>query len=147
MQVDNPAPKRKLIDIVRMYQVLLGRVEGYLRGDIEQTDIANYLGLSVSNYYSKRQGTKRFTYDEVKLLLERFGSEEEKEQYAEFIAIRDGLYSRLLETNIPLAQYRRLINLQHHKNLARRRDHPDTWKVGDMETIGLYMESVAHYID
>lgn len=147
MPTDAPPPKRKLIDIVRNYQSLLKRVDDYLRQDVEHADIAKYLELSISNYYSKRQGERRFTYYDIHQLLERFGTEQEKAQYKEFIDVRDKVYSCLVESRVPLAQYRRLIHLQHHKNLLRRRDHPDTWKVEDLEIIGQFMESIAYCID
>ena len=147
MSTDAPPQKRKLIDIVKNYKALLQRVDEYLRLDIEHADVAHYLGLSISNYYSKRKGERRFTYHDIKQLLERFGTEEEKRQYYQFIEVRDKVYNCLVESRVPLAQYRRLIHLQHHKNLIRRRDHPDTWKVEDLEIIGQFMESIAYCID
>ena len=147
MSTDTPTQKRKLIDIVKSYQALLSRVGEYLRQDMEHADVAKYLGLSLSNYYSKRQGERRFTYQDIQRLIERFGTTEEKEQYQQFIDVRDKVYYCLVESRVPLAQYRRLIHLQHHKNLIRRRDHPGTWKVEDLEVIGQFMESIAYCID
>ena len=147
MSTDAHTQKRKLIDIVKSYQALLSRVGEYLRQDIEHADVAKYLELSLSNYYSKRQGERRFTYQDIQRLIERLGTTEDKEQYQQFIDVRDKVYYCLVESRVPLAQYRRLIHLQHHKNLIRRRDHPDTWKVEDLEVIGQFMESIAYCID
>lgn len=142
-----PPVKRKLIDIVITYQGLLKRVDGYLKQDLEHPEIAAYLGLSLTNYYTKRRGERRFSYQDVCLLLERFGTKEEITQYREFIEVRDKVYNCLQDSHVPLVQYRRLLNLQHYRDLARRRDHPDTWRIEDLELVGQFMESIAYCID
>ncbi|RYC66636.1 hypothetical protein [Spirosoma sordidisoli] len=146
MLTDVPPVKRKLIDIVRTYQGLLKQIDGYLKQDLEHPEIAAYLGLSLTNYYTKRRGERRFSYQDVRLLLERFGSQEEIAHYWEFIEVRDKVYSCLQDSHIPLVQYRRLLNLQHYRDLARRRDHPDTWRIEDLELVGRFMESIAYCI-
>jgi hypothetical protein len=32
--------------------------------------------------------------------------------------------------------FRRLLGLQHYRDLARQRDHPDTWRLEELEQIG-----------
>lgn len=147
MLTDVPPVKRKLIDIVRTYQGLLKLIDGYLKQDLEHPEIAAYLGLSLTNYYTKRRGERRFSYQDVRLLLERFGTKEELVHYWEFIEVRDKVYNCLQESHVPLVQYRRLLNLQHYRDLARRRDHPDTWRIEDLELVGQFMESIAYCID
>lgn len=146
MPTETPATKRKLIDIVRTYQGLLKRVDSYLKQDLEHPEIAAYLGLSLTNYYTKRRGERRFSYQDVRLILERFGTKEEIADYLEFIEVRDKVYNCLQDSHVPLAQYRRLLHLQHYRDLARRRDHPDTWKLEDLELVGQFMESIAYCI-
>lgn len=146
MLTDAPPVKRKLIDIVRTYQGLLKQIDGYLKQDLEHPEIAAYLGLSLTNYYTKRRGERRFSYQDVRLLLERFGNQEEIEHYWEFIEVRDKVYNCLQDSHVPLVQYRRLLNLQHYRDLARRRDHPDTWRIEDLELVGRFMESIAYCI-
>jgi len=146
MPRDAPAAKRKLIDIVRTYQGLLKQVDGYLKQDLEHPEIAAYLGLSLTNYYTKRRGERRFSYQDVRLILERFGTQEEIAQYLEFIEVRDTIYNCLQDSHVPLVHYRRLLDLQHYRDLARRRDHPDTWRIEDLERIGQFMESIAYCI-
>ena len=146
MLTEIPPVKRKLIDVVRTYQGLMKRVDGYLNQDLEHPEIAAYLGLSLTNYYTKRRGERRFTYQDVRRILERFGTPEEMAQYGEFIEVRDNIYNCLQDSHIPLAQYRRLLNLQHYRDLARRRDHPDTWRIEDLELVGQFMESIAYCI-
>lgn len=145
--MDAPPSKRKLIDIVRNYQGLLVRVHEYLKENQEHANIAKYLGLSLSNYYSKRKGERRFTYSNVQKLLELFGTDEEKQEYDDFIEVRNNIYKCLKESGVSIAKYRRIVNLNHHKLMTRRRDHPESWRIEDLEKIGLYMESVAHCID
>lgn len=146
MLTDPPPVKRKLIDIVRTYQGLLKQIDGYLKQDLEHPEIAAYLGLSLTNYYTKRRGERRFSYQDVRLLLERFGNQEEIAHYREFIEVRDKVYNCLQDSHVPLVQYRRLLNLQHYRDLARRRDHPDTWRIEDLELVGRFMESIAYCI-
>ena len=147
MLTDVPPVKRKLIDIVRTYQGLLKLIDGYLKQDLEHPEIAAYLGLSLTNYYTKRRGERRFSYQDVRLLLERFGTQEQVTHYWEFIEVRDKVYNCLQDSHVPLVQYRRLLNLQHYRDLARRRDHPDTWRIEDLELVGQFMESIAYCID
>jgi hypothetical protein len=146
MLTDASPVKRKLIDIVRTYQGLLKQIDGYLKQDLEHPEIAAYLGLSLTNYYTKRRGERRFSYQDVRLLLERFGNQEEIAHYWEFIGVRDKVYNCLQDSHVPLVQYRRLLNLQHYRDLARRRDHPDTWRIEDLELVGRFMESIAYCI-
>jgi hypothetical protein len=146
MQTDASAAKRKLIDIVKSYQSLLGRVNEYLHQELEHPEVAAYLGLSPTNYYIKRRGDRRFTYQDVELILKRFGTPDEMALYCAFIDVRDKLFNCLQESPVPLVQYRRILGLQHYRELARRRDHPDTWRIEDMETVGHYMESIAYCI-
>lgn len=138
--------KRKLIDIVNSYKHLLTCVDTYLQHDLEHPAIAVYLGVSLTNYYTKRRGGLRFTYSDVQKILERFGTPEEIAQYWAFIEVRDTIFNCLQESPIPLVQYRRILGLQHYRELARRRDHPDSWKVEDLEAVGEYMESIAYCI-
>lgn len=147
MLTDTPTVKRKLIDLVRTYQGLLKQVDGYLKQDLEHPEIAVYLGLSLTNYYTKRRGERRFSYQDVQLLLERFGTATEMEQYQEFIKVRDTVFDCIQKSPIPLVRFRRLLDLQHYRDLARRRDHPDTWRIDELEAIGKFMESVPECFD
>ncbi len=147
MPKDISSRKRKLIDIVRNYQHLLIWLHECLQEQHQHAEIAEYLGLSTSNYYSKRKGERRFTYEDVKKLVARLGSNRQKQTYDEFIEVRDKLYNCLLESQIPMARYRRIAKLQNNSLMTRRRDHPETWKLEDLERIGLFMESIAYCID
>ncbi len=141
-----PTAKRKLIDIVNSYKHLLTCVDTYLKQEMEHPEMASYLGVSLTNYYTKRRGDLRFTYGDVLRILERCGTQQEVAQYRAFIEVRDNLFNCLQESPIPLTQYRRILGLQHYRELARRRDHPDSWKVEDLEAVGEYMESIAYCI-
>lgn len=138
--------KRKLIDVVNSYKNLLTCAETYLQQDLEHPEMATYLGISLTNYYTKRRGGLRFTYGDVLKILERFGTPEQIAEYQAFIEVRDNIFNCLQESPVPLVQYRRILGLQHYRELARRRDHPDSWKVEDLEVIGEYMESIAYCI-
>lgn len=144
MTTDPPPQKQKLIDAVQVYKALLMRVDAYLKQDLKHPEIATYLKLSLTNYYTKRRGERRYTYEEVRLILERFGTQEELKQFREFIDVRDKVYDCLKESPVPLTEYRRLLSLQHHRDLAHRRDFPDTWRIEDLELIGHFMESVGY---
>ncbi|KAB7725863.1 hypothetical protein F5984_25585 [Rudanella paleaurantiibacter] len=146
MPTDAPPAKRKLIDFVNSYKHLLTCVDTYLQQDLNHPEVAAFLGISLTNYYTKRRGELRFTYNDVQKILERYGTPEEIAQYKTFIEVRDNIFNCLRESPISLAQYRRILGLQHYRELARRRDHPDSWKVEDLETVGLYMESLAYCI-
>lgn len=39
--------------------------------------------------------------------------------------------------------FRRLQGLQHYRDLARRRDHPDTWRLEELEQIGIYVAQIG----
>ena len=147
MPADVPPVKRKLIDVVKTYQSLLKQVDSYLQQVLEHPDIAAHLGLSLTNYYTKRRGERRFSYEDVRLILERFGTTEEMQQYREFIGMRNNVFDCIQKSPIPLVRFRRLLGLQHYRDLARRRDHPDTWRIEELEAIGQFMESIPECFD
>jgi hypothetical protein len=146
MPVEATPAKRKLIDFVHTYRQLLTCAHTYLHQELEHPEMALYMGISLTNYYTKRRGDLRLTYADVLKILERCGTPEEVAQYRAFIEVRDAVFDCLQASPIPLVQYRRILGLQHYRELARRRDHPDSWKIEDLETVGEYMESIAYCI-
>ena len=109
--------------------------------------VASYLGLSLSNYYSKRCRERQFTYADIEQLVNRFGSEADLADYKQFTTVRYSLYGRLENLPIPLTEYRRILNIQHIHSLDRRRDHPDTWTIGDLKKIGAFFDKIASAIE
>ncbi len=117
-----------LSQIVVKYNQLIDRlIERLLIEDARL--VASYLGLSLSNYYSKRCRERQFTYADIEKLVNRFGREADLADYKQFTAVRHSLFERLEALPIPLTEYRRILNLQHIRSLDRRKDHPNTWQL------------------
>lgn len=136
-----PTPSN-LLEAVSRYRSLLTRMTQKVGGEDAPT-LARYLGLSMTRYYVKRRGERPFNYVDVTRLVERYGSEQDRDDLQTFITIRNGLFTRLQHLPIPLVAFRRLLGLQHYRDLARRRDHPDTWRLEELEQIGTYLSQIG----
>lgn len=139
-------PQKEAINLnqaVSRYRSLVARLVERLQLE-DAPAVASYLGLSRSNYYAKRSEERPFQYGDVIRLVERYGTEEDRADLSRFLKARDGLYTWMEGSPIPLARFRSLLGLQHHKNLVRRGEHPDTWKLEDMEQIGAFIEGLAY---
>jgi hypothetical protein len=133
---------RNLLETVSRYRAILASVLQEAAQEDAPT-VAGYLGLSLTNYYTKRRGEQRFTYADVSRLVERYGSDEDRADLQTFFIARDGLYTWLQNSPILLVQFRRLLGLQHYRDLARRGEHPDTWRLDDLEKIGQFVAQVG----
>ena len=133
---------RNLLEAVSRYREILTSVTQRAAQEDAPT-VASYLGLSLTNYYTKRRGELPFTYGDVSRLVERYGNEQDRADLQTFFKARDGLYSWLQNSPIPLVRFRRLLGLQHYRDLAHRGEHPDTWRLADLEKIGHFLAQVG----
>ncbi|MGF7219262.1 hypothetical protein GGR92_005445 [Spirosoma lacussanchae] len=133
---------RSLLQVVSRYREILTSVTQRAAQEDAPT-VASFLGLSLTNYYTKRRGERPFNYADVCRLVERYGDEQDRADLQTFLNVRDGLYSQLQNSPIPLVRFRRLLGLQHYRDLARRREHPDTWRLADLEKIGQFLAQVG----
>lgn len=135
---------RNLLEAISRYREILTSVTQRAAQE-DAPEGANFLGLNLTNYYTKRRGELPFTYAGVSRLVERYGSDQERTDLQAFFQIRDGLYSWLQNSPIPLVRFRRLLGLQHYRDLSRRGQHPDTWRLDDLEKIGRFLAQVGWY--
>lgn len=133
---------RNLLEAVSRYREIVTHVTQRAAQE-DAPEVASFLGLSLTNYYTKRRGERPFTYADVSRLVERYGNEQDRADLQTFFKARDGLYSRLQNSPVPLVRFRRLLGLQHYRDLARRREHPDTWRLADLEKIGQFLAQVG----
>ncbi|WP_077924482.1 hypothetical protein [Spirosoma sp. 209] len=133
---------RNLLEAVSRYRAILTKVTQQAAQEDAPT-VASYLGLSMTNYYIKRRGERPFNYADVARLVERYGNDDDRAELQTFFKARDGLYSWLQNSPIPLVEFRRLLGLQHYRDLARRGTHPDTWRLDDLEKIGQFLAQVG----
>ncbi|WP_019991497.1 hypothetical protein [Rudanella lutea] len=133
---------RSLLQVVSRYREILTSVTQRAAQEDAPT-VASFLGLSLTNYYTKRRGELPFTYADVTRLTHRYGTEQERADLQRFFQARDGLYSWLQNSPIPLVRFRRLLGLQHYRDFSRRGQHPDTWRLDDLEKIGQFLAQVG----
>ncbi len=127
-----------LIKAVIRYRALSARLIIRLRQEDPRT-VATYLGLSLNNYNDKRRGEKAFQYADIIRLSERYGSDSDRADLQAFLKVRDGLYSWLQMSPIPPKEYQRIIGVHYQGGLVRRGEHPDTWKLDELERIGSFL--------
>jgi hypothetical protein len=133
---------RNLLEAVSRYREIQTHVTG-LAAQEDAPEVASYLGLSLTNYYTKRRGQLPFTYADISRLVERYGDQRDRADLQAFFQVRDGLYNWLQNSPIPLVRFRRLLGLQHYRDFSRRGQHPDTWRLTDLEKIGQFLAQVG----
>ncbi|WP_240699517.1 hypothetical protein [Spirosoma sordidisoli] len=131
-----------LLEAAGRYREILAKMTERVSEEDAPT-MAMYLGLSMTNYYIKRRGERPFNYADIARLVERYGSDEEQADLQAFFTIRDGLYEWLQKSPIPLVQFRRLLGLQHYRDLAHRGTQPNTWRLDDLEKIGAFLAQIG----
>lgn len=130
--------KVSLSERVHRYQQLLIRIRQRIQEEDAPT-LASYLEISLSNCYDKRRGAKPLQYRDVGRLIERYGSEEDREDLRQYIQFRDSLFTRLKASPIPLKAWAQIIGQDNVKSLRDRGKQPDRWEPEELAKIGAFL--------
>ncbi len=131
--------KIRLSERVHRYQQLLTRVRQRIQEEDAPT-VASYLGISLTNCYDKRRGARPLQYGDVSRLVERYGSEEDREDLRLYLQIRDSLFTRLKASPIPLKAWAQIIGQDNVKSIRDRGEQPDRWEPEELAKIGAFLD-------